>query len=113
MNLKNDIMLMKEKCGQIALGHGRCHICGCITAKRGMTIHHLWYLKNNDIIYKDYPKTSAGTLEYYTALYPLIYKNPKRFMFLCNTHHFALEKFCHYGDKMFKALCLARKMTKT
>jgi len=113
MTLKRDIALIKDKCGQIALGRGRCFICGCITAKRGMTIHHCWYLKNNDIIYSDFKKSDAGTLEYYTALYPLIYKNPKRFMFLCNTHHFALERFNRYGDKIFKVLCLARKMTKT
>jgi len=113
MTLKEELNLLKIKCGQVALGNGFCYICDCITAKRGMTVHHCWYLKNNEIIYKDFPQTEKGRVEYYTALYPLIVKNPKRFMYLCNTHHFALEKFCRYGDKIFTKLCGARKMTKT
>jgi len=113
VTIKDDINLMKIRCGQVALGNGKCWICGCITAKRGMTVHHLWYLKNNDIIYKNYPKNDSGTLEYYTELYPKVVKNPKRFMYLCNTHHFTLEKFCRFGDKIYNKISIARKMTKT
>ena len=113
MTIKEDILDIKNKCGKVAIGNGHCNICGCVSAKRGMTIHHCWYLKKGDIIYKDFPQNDQGRLEYYTALYPLIKKNPKRFMYLCNTHHFALEKFCRYGDKIFTKLCHARKMTKT
>ena len=110
--LKDDINLIKEQCGQVALGNGKCFVCGCITAKRGMTIHHVWYL-DNDIIYKNFPQNESGRLEYYNKLYPMVKKNPKRFMYLCNTHHFTLEKFCRFGDKLFNKLCIARKMTKT
>jgi len=113
MTLKSEIILIKIKCGQVALGNGKCFCCGCSNAKRGMTVHHLWYLKNNDVIYKDYPKSESGTLQYYTDLYPKIVANPKRFMYLCNTHHFVVEKFCRFGEKIFNQLCLIRKMTKT
>lgn len=113
MTLKEQITLLKIKCGMIAQGKGKCFICGCGTAKRGMTVHHCWYLKNNDIIHSDFSENDSGRLEYYTKLYPLIYANPKRFMYLCNTHHFALEKFNRYGNNIFDKLCLARKMTKT
>lgn len=113
MTLKEDILLVKNRCGQVALGNGKCWVCGCITAKRGMTIHHLWYLKNNDVIYKDFPKNDSGNLDYYTKLYPKIIANPKRFMYLCNTHHQVLERFNRFGDKIFNKICIARKMTKT
>lgn len=113
MTLRNEISLLKDKCGQIALGNGRCWVCGCITARRGMTVHHLWYLKNNDVVYKDFPKNDSGNLAYYKALYPLIHKNPKRFMFLCNTDHQSLERLNRFGDKKFNKLCIARRMTHT
>ena len=113
MKIKKDIRLMKRKGGLIAIGNRKCWRCGCITAKRGMTVHHLWYLKNNDIIYKKYPKNESGSLQYYTELYQKVVKNPKRFMYLCNTHHFTLEKFCRFGDKIYNKISIARKMTKT
>ena len=112
MTIKEEINIIKTECGRIALGNGNCWICNCKSAKRGMTIHHLWYLKK-DIIYNDYPKNDSGTLEYYKDLLPMIKKNPKRFMYLCNTHHFALEKFCRFGDKIYNKMSIARKMTKT
>lgn len=76
---------MKIKCGMVALGNGKCWICGCITAKRGMTVHHLWYLKNNDIIYKNYPKNDSGSLQYYTELYPKVVKTQNDSC-ICVTH---------------------------
>jgi len=113
MTLKRDIGLLVIKCGQVAQGHGKCFICGTGSAKRGMTIHHCWYLSNNDVTHDMFPKNDSGRLEYYKALFPKIVANPKRFMYLCNTHHFALEKFNRYGNNIFDKLCLARKMTKT
>ena len=111
MTVGRDLELIKIKCGQIALGHGACYVCGCRVAKKGMTVHHMWYLPNNEVYYKDFPETPAGRLQYYSALYPLVYKNPKRFMFLCNTCHHTLTRFCRFGDKKFKKLCEVRKMT--
>lgn len=113
MTIKSDLILKKIKCGKIALGQGKCFVCRCMVAKRGMTVHHLWYLPDGDVVYKDYPQNDSGRLEYYTELFPLIYNNPKRFMYLCNTCHHSLSKLCMYGDKKFDKLCLARKMTKS
>lgn len=110
MTLKDDLIIIKTKCGQIALGNGSCYCCGAKTARRGMTIHHVWYI-NNDVIYKDFPANDTGRLAYYTALLPMIIRNPKRFMYLCNTCHQALERMCRFGDKKFNKLCQMRKMT--
>jgi len=111
MTVKEELSNIKLKCGQIALGQGKCFVCGCMVAKRGMTVHHVWYLKNNDVVYKDFPENDSGRLEYYTKLFPLIYKNPKRFMYLCNSCHHAVGRICRFGDKKFNKLCLVRKMT--
>jgi len=77
-----------------------------------MTVHHLFYI-TDDVIYKNYPQNDSGRLQYYIALLPLVIKNPKRFMCLCGTDHYSLEKLCHFGEVKFKKLCTARKMTKT
>lgn len=111
MTLKDQLVLIKIKCGQIALGRGKCYVCEAMVAKRGMTVHHLWYIEN-DITYKNFPQNDSGRVEYYTKLYPLIYKNPKRFMYLCNTCHHAVGRMCWFGDKKFNKLCAVRKMTK-
>lgn len=111
MTIKDELNLIKLKCGQTALGNGKCWVCGCSVAKRGMTVHHLWYLKNGDVVYNDYPQNDSGRLEYYKSLYPLIKANPKRFMYLCSTCHQALERMCRFGDKKFNKLVIARKMT--
>jgi len=115
VTLKEQIKSIKTKCSMMALGNGRCWICGCKDARRGMVIHHRWYLKKGDVIYNDpkyIPHNDTTSLQYYIDLYPVIKRNPKRFMFLCNTDHQSLERFCRYGDKKFNKLCLARKMTK-
>lgn len=109
MNLRLQTEVIKCRIGKM-LG-GKCFVCGCEISKKGMTIHHLWYVFN-DVVYKNYPKNENGKLAYYTALEPLVNENPKRFMFVCNTHHQAIERICRYGDKIFNRLLKARKMTK-
>lgn len=116
MTLKDEIDIVKTKCGTIALGNGRCWICGCMKSKRGMVIHHLWYLLKGDVRYNDpkyLPHNDSNNLKYHNDLLPLIIKNPKRFMYLCTTHHFALEKLCRYGNIILNKLITARRMTKT
>jgi len=117
MTLKRDIEELIIKCGQKCKhGQGRCFMCGCQTAKRGMVVHHRRYLVNNDVIYSDkkyLPHNDTHRKQYLTDLYPLIFNNPDRFMFLCNTHHHALGQACRYGDKLWNKLNMARKMTKT
>ena len=62
MTIKEEINNIKQECCNISLGNGHCWICNCKSAKRGMMIHHLWYLKN-DIIYKNYPQKDSGSLQ--------------------------------------------------
>jgi hypothetical protein len=76
-----------------------------------MTFHHLWYIFN-DVVYKNYPKNTGGQLQYYKDLEPLIRETPKRFLYVCNTHHQAIERVSRYGDVIFKKLVRARKLTR-
>ena len=112
MTLKEEISEIRTVCGQIALGNGKCWVCGCSKAKRGMTIHHRWYLSKGDAIHDQYlPRNDSNVLRYYQDLLPLVKKNPKRFMYLCSTHHQALERFIRFSDKRFNKLVIARKMS--
>ena len=78
-----------------------------------MTVHHLWYIFN-DVVYKNYlPRNDTNTLRYYNDLEPLVKENKKRFMYLCNKCHHALEKFNQFGEEKFNRLIKARQMTKT
>lgn len=113
MNKRQLIEEIKTKLGKIILGKGKCFVCGCRISKRGMTIHHLEYIFN-DVIHSNYkPRNDTNTLRYYTDLEPLVRDRPKRFMYLCNTHHQALERINRYNDKTLKKLLQAKKMTKT
>ena len=109
MTIKEDLETKKTECGKM-LG-GKCRICGCKISKRGMVVHHRWYI-NNDIVYSNYPQNDSGRLQYYTDLKEQISINPKRFSYLCNKDHHSLTKFIQYGDKKFKALCLERKLSR-
>lgn len=111
LTIKEDKEAMKLKCGQVAQGHGRCKICKCIKSRRGMVVHHYWYLKKGDITHNMFPKNDSGRLEYYTKLLPLIKRNPKRFAYYCNADHQSVTMFCRYGDPKFKALSLERKLS--
>lgn len=109
MSIKEELNKQKEKCGKL-LG-GKCNICGCTKAKRGMIIHHRWYI-NNDVTYSNYPQNDSGRLQYYKDLEPIIKQNPKRFAYLCNVDHHSLTMICRFGDKKFNALCLERRKSK-
>lgn len=90
----------------------KCFVCGCKISKKGMTFHHLWYIFN-DVIYSNYPRNDTGKLQYYKDLEKEVKKNPMRFLYMCNTHHQAVERINRYGDKILKKLLQARKMTQT
>jgi len=106
---------IKTRLGKKAHGRGKCFICGCKISKKGMTIHHLKYIFNDVVRYNEkyQPRNDSTTLLYYQDLEPLVKDNPKRFMYLCNNHHQAVERINRYGDKTLKRLLLARKMTNT
>ena len=110
MTLKEEIEKIKAECGRIALGKGQCWVCGCKSAKRGMVIHHVWYIKN-DVTHDQYlPRNDSNVLRYYQNLLPLVKKNPKRFMYLCSTDHQSLERLIRFGEKKFKQLIKARRI---
>ncbi len=115
MNKRLKAEELKTKLGKISLGKGKCYICGCKVSKKGMTIHHLEYIFN-DVVRSapNYqPRNDSTTLRYYEDLIPLVKDIPTRFMYLCNTHHQALEGLNRYGDKILNKLLRARKLTKT
>ena len=109
MNQKDEIKFLKKKIGEKYFG-GKCYLCGTQWSRKGMTVHHIWYIKN-DVTYDQFPKGTKGSIQYYTQLTPLIKTNPKRFRLLCNTCHQTLERFLRFGDKKFNALAKERKMT--
>jgi len=109
MNLRLQTEEIKMRVGKL-LG-GKCFVCSCEISRRGMVVHHLWYIFA-DIIYKNYGRNDSGRLQYYTDLEPLVIKEKNRFMFLCNPCHTSLEKLCRFGDKKLKRLLIARRMTK-
>ena len=112
MNKRLEAEEIKKSVAKLPRFGEKCFVCGCKISKGGMTFHHLWYIFN-DVVYKNYPKNDTGKLDYYKALEPLIREQPERFLYVCNTHHQAIERICRYGDKTLKKLLQARKMTKT
>lgn len=101
---------VKQEIGKI-IGN-TCFVCGCTKAKGGMTVHHLEYVFN-DVVYKNYERNDTGKLKYYTALLEVVKQKPKRFMFLCNKHHQALERLNRYKKETLDGLLRALKKTKT
>jgi len=115
MNKRMKAEEVKKRLGGKIHGRGKCFVCGCKISKRGMTVHHLWYVFN-DVVHsneKYQPRNDTTLLQYYQDLEPLVKENPKRFMYLCNTHHQAIERINRYGDKTLNKLLRARKMTNT
>lgn len=113
MNKRLQTEEIKTRLGKIIIGGGKCFVCGCRISKRGMVIHHLWYIFN-DVVYKNYkPRNDTNTLRYYTDLEPLVIEDNKRFMYLCNPCHTSVEKLNRFGDKKLGKLLKARKLTKT
>ncbi len=108
LNKRTELSNLKTKLGQ-RFG-GTCYFCGCQWSKKGMTIHHIYYLKK-DITYDQFPKGIKGSLEYYTKLTPLIKANPKRFRYLCNNCHQAFERFMRFGDIKLNKMLKERKYT--
>lgn len=111
MNKRQKAEEVKQECAKL-IGYNTCFVCGCKKSKKGMTVHHLEYVFN-DIVYKNYERNDTGKLKYYTALLEQVKENPKRFMFLCNTHHQALERINRYKPETLKRLLKALKLTKT
>lgn len=110
MNKRLKVEAIKQDIGKI-IGN-TCFVCGCTKSKKGMTVHHLWYIFD-DVIYKNYPQTVDGKIKYYTELLKKVEEMPKRFMFLCNVHHQALERLNRYKKETLTKLLEALALTKT
>jgi hypothetical protein len=103
---------VKLKCAKI-IGYDGCFVCDCLKSKRGMTVHHLEYIFN-DVVYKKYqPPNDSNKLKYYTDLLVEVKTNPKRFMYLCNTHHQSLERLNRFKPSTLVKLLEALLHTKT
>ena len=84
----------------------RCYVCHTEKSKRGMTFHHLDYLPHEKT-YKDFP----SPLDYYSYLQYIIRENPKRFLYVCNTHHQAITRIHRFSPLTRKRLLKAERMT--
>jgi 5-methylcytosine-specific restriction endonuclease McrA len=110
LNQKDELNFLKRSLANRYFGVCNCYICGVQWSRKGMTIHHVWYIKG-DVTYDQYPKGVKGNTEYYRALEKHIKQNPKRFRMLCNTCHQTLERFLRFGDVKFDMLVTERKQT--
>lgn len=109
-NKQQQILEIKASLAQIPRFKSRCYVCHTKKSRKGFTFHHLWYVLN-DIVRKNYPKNSSGTLQYYIELEPEIRKNPKRFLYVCNPHHQAITRLRMWGKNLTR-LIKAVRMTK-
>ena len=111
MNKRLEAEKVKKRIAGRFLHKYKCSVPNCSNKRGGMTIHHRWYLFN-DVIYSSYPKTSEGMLRYYTDLVPVVKAMPKRFRYLCNKHHQALERLIRYNDLTLNYLLKERRASK-
>jgi hypothetical protein len=112
MNKRLKAEEVKQECAKL-IGYNTCFVCGCKKSKRGMTVHHLWYIFD-DITYDKYkPQNDSNKLKYYTDLLEKVKEDPTRFMFLCNTHHQALERLNRFKPETIVKLLEALIFTKT
>lgn len=110
MNQKQKNDLIKSELAKLRRFGGRCYVCGCKAHKRGMTFHHLWYLKTGDVIYSVYKK--LGKLpDYYPDLKPLILDKPERFLYVCSPHHQSIERLKRFSKIKLNRLIKAVRMS--
>lgn len=111
VNKKLETQKIKLRLGMM-LNNGKCFVCDKSKSRSGFTIHHLEYIFN-DVVYKNYTKDTEGQLKYYKDLEPLVLDNPRRFLYLCNIHHQALERLNRFKPETLVMLLKALIITKT
>ena len=109
MNNQQKVQLIKRTLAN-KFYNGRCWICKTFDSPKGMLFHHVWY-NPQDITRKQYPSSYSGSLDYHQELEKEIIKNPKRFRYLCNGCHQALERFIRFSDGKFTKLSRERSRT--
>lgn len=109
MNKHEKITLVgiKNQLARLPPFKNRCYVCHAQSSKHGMTFHHKRYEKDEKT-YGDF----TNTLEYYQYLQTKIRKNPRRFLYLCNPHHLALERIKRYNIVTLKRLLMAVRMSR-
>ena len=114
MNKRLKREAVKLKCAEI-IGTDKCFVCECKKHKKGMTIHHLWYIFD-DVTYnlpKYKPTNDSTKLQYYEDLLPMVKDMPNRFLYLCNPHHQALERLNRFNPATIVKILEALILTKT
>lgn len=111
MNKKIEVQKIKLRLGEF-LNDGKCFVCGKTKTRSGFVIHHLSYIFD-DVTYNKYPKNMDGQLRYYKDLEKVVMEDPKRFLYVCNKHHQAIERLNRYKKENLLRLILAVKLTKT
>lgn len=110
MNKQDKIKLVGIKT-RLANGYRRfklgCYVCHAKKARGGMTFHHLEYLQGEKT-YADF----KSPLDYYVYLEKQIRENPKRFLYVCNVHHQAIERLARWKGKNRERLIKAVRMTR-
>lgn len=108
---KGEISKIKTELAKLPEFNSECYVCLAKVSKRGFTFHHKSYIKK-DVIRKNYPLNEKGTLDYYRDLAPLIRKNPKRFLWVCNPHHQSITRISRFNKDNLNRLIHAVRMSK-
>lgn len=110
VNQKEQVNLIKTRLARHPRFRSQCYVCHCKKSKSGFTFHHIWY-EDNERTYSDF----KHAIDYYEYLYPLVLKNPKRFLYLCSDHHQALERMARWGKnlpRLIRAVHMTQKARK-
>ena len=103
---------IKRKLARMPAFRKGCAVCRTKWHKRGMTFHHKWYVPSEKT-HSDFQPGSAGMLQYYRYITPIIMENPKRFAYLCNPHHQSITKLLQFNvdkqDRIFRLVRESRK----
>lgn len=98
--LKKELRKKKKKIAELLVPVWEESLCCKFCWEKSsykMTVHHKWYIEN-DVIYKNYPNSIEGRIQYYDDLFPLVQKNPERFLYLCIKCHNVLEYWLQFKD---------------
>ena len=108
MNSSQTLILVgiKSDLARLPRFKNRCYVCHTEKSKRGMTFHHLNY-EPGELTYSDFP----SPLDYYEYLKYKVRQNPKRFLYVCNTHHQAITRIHRFSPLTRKRLLKAERMT--
>ena len=103
---KQQLLEIKTDLAKLPRFKNKCYVCHTEKSKKGMTFHHLSY-EPGELTYSDF----HNPLEYYEYLKYKVRQNPKRFLYVCNTHHQAITRVKRFSPLTRKRLLAAVRMT--